>query len=380
MWRNILTGVAAVALCAGVSAQQTAQVHSKDGVNVQYLGTYSFKDHNWSTAGRAGTRVLYNCTTPGNYYSNIGNSWSTGADHLWIDEGKVGDTNTGRIDQVNGFDFAYCSTDPDPTGNSGSIGITYYDDYVPCTAPPAATCAYILTGLPLGGAAGNLQCWGVGVDLEGGFECTTDPASMFSTTDAGVSDRYFGWAFGSNPGMTGMNNTGPILDLPCATPIASNGCGSGNENFFYWYDPAGVWSGCYWFGGIPWASFSMKMYGPSTNAFRYGYANNTMGLSASNYAPGTVCTFTVTGNTSPALYLLAAPATGSIFLGGKGTLVISTSFLPPTPVAMNAGTGILSTTIPAGVPANVYVQCAGTSGPATPGALVALTNGLFLKK
>ncbi|MBC8327874.1 MAG: hypothetical protein ISR76_02245 [Planctomycetes bacterium] len=375
MWRNILTGVAAVAICAGATAQQTHKVQSKEGVNVQYLGTYSFKDNAWSGSSRAGTRVLYNCTTPGNYYSNVGNGSATNADHLWIDEGKVADSNSAAIDQVNGFDFAYCSTDLDPSGNSSAIRIVFYDDYVPCTAPPAATCDYILTGLPLS-STGNTQCWGVGVDLEGGFECSTDLADMFDTTEAGVADRYFGWAFGANPGLTGMNNTGPILDLPCATPVVLNGCGSGNENFFYWEDPAAAWTGCYWFGGVPWASFSMKMVGGAMNSFAYGHANTTLGLSSTDFAAGTSVTFTVTGHgAGSALYLLAAPASGSTTLPA-GELVISRTFYPGVPFAMNFATGSLAAGVPGAI-SIAYVQAAETTGPATPGALVAFSNGLY---
>jgi hypothetical protein len=375
MWRNILTGVAAVAICAGVSAQQTHKVESKAGVNVQYLGTYSFKDSAWSGSARAGARTLYNCTTPGNYYSTVGNGSATNADHLWIDEGKIADSNANAIDQVNGFDFAYCSSDLDPTGNSSAIRIVFYDDYVPCTAPPAATCDYVISGLPLS-STGNTQCWGVGIDLEGGFECSTDLAAMFRTTEAGVADRYFGWAFGANPGMVAMNNTGPILDLPCAAPVQGAGCGTGNENFFYWEDPAAVWSGCYWFGGVPWASFSMKMVGGSTNSFAYGHANNSLALSSSDFASGSNVTFTASGHSAAnALYLLAAPASGSITLPA-GELVISTSFYPGVPFAMNAATGSLTASVPAPV-AVAYVQAAETTGPASASALVALSNGLY---
>jgi len=358
-----------------VSAQQTHKVQSKEGVNVQYLGTYSFADNAWSGSARAGSRTLYNCTTPGNYYSTVGNSSATNADHLWIDEGKIADSNASAIDQVNGFDFAYCSRDLDLSGNSSSIRIVFYDDYVPRTAPPAATCDYIISGLPLS-STGNTQCWGVGIDLEGGFECSTDLADMFNTTEAGVADRYFGWAFGANPGLTNMNNTGPILDLPCATPVVLNGCGSGNENFFYWEDPAAAWSGCYWFGGVPWGSFSMKMVGGATNAFAYGHANNTLGLASTDFAGGSNVTFTATGQgAGSALYLLAAPASGSVILPA-GELVISTSFYPGIPFAMDFATGALTASVPAAV-AVAYVQAAETTGPATPGALVALSNGLY---
>ena len=382
--RAYLASAAAVLLTAGLAAQNTAQVHSKEGVPVKYFGTFSFAEGVWhSGASRAGSRVLYNCTTPGNYYSTVGNSSTSAADQLWIDEGKLPDGNSLSIDQVNGFDFAYCSTNLSPTLNSESVRITFYDDYVPCTAPPAATCDYIISGLPLS-STGNLTCWGVGIDLEGGFECSTDLASQFRTNEGAVADRSFGWAFGSNPGLAGMNNMGPILDLPCATPVAGcTGSGgflnSGNENMFYWEDPTAAWTGCYWFGGVPWASFSMKMLAGPVNAFAYGHANNSLGLSCSDFLPGTNVTFTATGHGGigggSALYLVASPASGNILLPA-GELVVSTSFYPGMPFAMNFASGCVTASV-RGAVAVAYVQAAETTGPATPAALVALSNGLY---
>ena len=372
--RVFLAGAAALAVTASLAAQHTAPIQSKKDVPVRFAGTYRFADGIWvSGAARAGSRVLYNCTTPGNYYSSVGNSFLS--DHLWIDEGKVQDSNSLAIDQVNGFDFAYCTANLNPIGNSESVRIIFYDDYVPCTSPPAATCDYIITGLPLS-TTGNTQCWGVGVDLEGGFECSTDLADMFDTTDAGAADRFFGWAFGANPGMAGMNNMGPILDLPCSTPLASNGCGTGNQNSFYWDDPSGAWTGCYWFGGVPWASFSMKMYAGAKNAFAYGHANNRLGLTSSDFAAGGSVTFTVSRKgAGSALYLVASPAPGSI-VRPVGELVVGTNFYPGVPFAMNFATGSLTAPVPAALTV-AYVQAVETTGPANPASVVALSNGLY---
>ncbi|PCH76484.1 MAG: hypothetical protein COB96_06900 [Planctomycetota bacterium] len=374
MLRNILTGVAVIALCAGAAAQNTANFHSKANTPVKYLGEYEMASGEWSLSSRAGTRVLYNCTTWGNYFSTVGNSWATNADHLWIDEGYVQDSNSQNLDQVNGFDFAYCSSDFDPTGNSGAILIAFYDDYVPCTSPPAATCAYIIGGLPLS-TTGNTACWGVGIDLAGGFECSTDVAAMFRSHDAAGAMRYFGWAFGANPGMSLMNDTGPILDLPCAAPLA--GCGNGNENFFWWEDPTAYWSGCYWFGGIPYGSFSMKMYGGGSSSLAYGHTNNTLVAGSSDYAPGTNVTWSVSGHsTANTLGFAVGLNSGSMNLGAA-ELVISYPFLAG-PFTMDSATGTLTLTVPAVAPPTVYgqvIECAGTLKPAN---LVAMSNGMMM--
>jgi len=374
MLRNILTGMAVVALCAGATAQNTASYHSKANTPVKYLGEYQMASGEWSLASRAGSRVLYNCTTWGNYYSTVGNSGTTVADQLWIDEGVIADSNGSNVDQVNGFDFAYCSSDLDPTGNSGSIGIYFYDDYTPCTTPPAATCAYVITGLPLG-SNGNTACWGVGIDLEGGSECTTDAAALFQTTDAGVSDRSFGWAFGSNPGMSGMNDTGSIMDLPCATPVQSAGCGSGNQNFFWWEDPAGAWNGCYWFGGIPYASFSMKMYAPGSGTANYGYGNGIT-LSCDTYAQGGNSTFSSVGHSpSNTITLAVSQSTWDLSFAGQ-TILVQYPFMATLP--MDAATGTVSVTIPTGVPDPVYCMVIECAGAFNPGNFANASNGVAL--
>lgn len=375
MLRNILTGVAVVALCAGAAAQNQANFHSKANTPVKYLGEYKMATGEWSLSSRAGTRVLYNCTTWGNYFSTVGNSLTTAADQLWIDEGHVQDSNASGVDQVNGFDFAYCSYDLDPTGNSGAILINFYDDYVPCTSPAAATCAYTITGLPLG-SNGNLACWGVGMDLEGGAECSTDTSAMFRTHDAAGAARYFGWAFGSNPGMSGMNDTGSILDLPCANPVSGAGCGSGNENFFWWEDPTAAWSGCYWFGGVPYGSLSMKMYGPSAGTAAYGHANNTLAFSTSDYAPGSNVTFNVSGHsTSNTVSMVVSAGTWSYTLPAA-ELVVSYPWL--VDFAMDAATGSLTLTVPGSAPPAVYAQVIETAGILKPANLVAMSNGVML--
>ena len=67
---------------------------------------------------------------------------------------------------MNSFDFTYCSATPDATGNSISIGITFYDENVFCAGPTftGASCLYDILGLPGGDANGALQCWIVTID------------------------------------------------------------------------------------------------------------------------------------------------------------------------------------------------------------------------
>lgn len=224
------------------------------------------------------------------------------------------------------------------------------------------------------GQPSGLGCWGVGIDLEGGFECTTDPARMFRTHDASGAARHFGWSFGSNPGYNSRNDCGPILALPCPQPVANNGCGSGNQNLFFWHDPAGIWTGCSWFGGVPWAGFEMTIYGSSRNAFRFGYGRNTMGLRCSDFAPGFPVTFEVIGLYTAACYLVASP-TMRVTSTTAGEALLGWPLYPGMPLAVPP-TGTLTVIIPPALP-GAYVQAVGTWGPATPPAVQAFTNGLY---
>ncbi len=369
--------VLSFSLASGLTAQQAVTPTPIGDTPIEYFGEYHFASGTWSHGGaRAGSRVIYNCSFAGGYFNTVGNSWATNADHLWIDEGKLADFNHLSVEQIDGFDFSYCSSDLDPM-NNGSIRIAFYDDYVPCTSPPAALCDYVLTGLPLS-TSGNPECHAISIDLSGGFECSTDLANPLHTTEVGGADRSFGWAFGANPGQTGMNDTGPVLAKPCPTPLSNcvggNGfVNAGNENYFYWEDPAHAWTGCYWFGGVPWAGFSMKLFAPPAGAFPYGHANNSLDLSSTEWAPGGAMTWSVSGHSpSNQLFLIASrfrnprPHPGGEFLLAKPYMVI---------VPMNAAAGTIVRSVPATMVGPVYAQ-AMEATMYSGGSAVALSNGL----
>ena len=390
MFRNILAGMAVLALTAGAAAQTQVTVQSKINVPVKYFGTYQMATGEWSHGGaRVGTRVLYNSQSPGNYYSNVGNTSQTAADQEWIDEGILADENGALVTQMDGFDFGYCSTDLEPLGNQCSVGITFYDDYIPCSTPlSAATCAYLISGLPCS-ISGNIECWAVSIDLAGGAECTADPTSMFRTVSAvadplGNVNGNFGWGFTPNPGAAGMNDTGPILSFPCPNPVSGCSSGSlqGNQNFFWWEDPTAVWTGCYWFGGVPWASFDMKMFGPEVNSYAYYSATcaNIMGLTSTAAAAGSTVTWTASGipGTSTGVFLLTGLSSADLAVGGGQCVLVggAPSFPPLGPIPMAGGS--VSVTIPAAAAgAAGYSQAVSVSGAPTAANVDGASNGLF---
>jgi hypothetical protein len=251
MFRNILTGAAALALITGATAQQKQTMTvNKATTNAQFAGQYhpstGLVQPNGGQA-KLGPDSIYNNNVLTGYYS------VPGADQEWIDEGVLVDRNSTSTDQVNGMDFTYCSADSNPNGIATVV--TMYDETVRCAGPaswPTADCAYGVAGLP-GGNNGNLACWIVTLDLTG-FECNL-------TTDAS-GNQLFGYA------MTWDNSsTGPWL---------SNG-GLGNDNSFVWFDTLApnanaAFLGCYWFGGTPHAGFAAQMFGNPVETTSYSSA------------------------------------------------------------------------------------------------------------
>ena len=183
MFRNILTGAAALALITGATAQQKQQMTvNKVTATPQFAGQYhpstGLVQSNGSTA-KFGPESIYNNNVLTGYYS------IPGADQEWIDEGVLVDRNSTSTDQINGMNFTYCSADSNPNGIATIV--TIYDETVRCAGPavwPAADCAYGVAGLP-GGNNGNLACWIVTLELTG-FECNL-------ATDAS-GNKLFGFA------------------------------------------------------------------------------------------------------------------------------------------------------------------------------------------
>lgn len=241
--RLVLTPFAIGFLVVSASAQQIQPRQSlQRAVGApQFAGSYHPAvgfESSGSRVPRLGPATTYNNTTLTNYYA------IPATREEWIDEGQLLSRNTGDWEQVNGFEFAYCSTDSNPNGVP--LVVTFYDEVTVCGGPqstvwPAADCSYHIFGLP-GGSNGNLGCWSVSVSLSG-FECEL-------TTDAGGGQLFGFGQMWPNP------NTGPW--------VASGGLG--NDNSFVSYDTQvpnanAAFVGCFFFGGTPHAGFAFATYG-----------------------------------------------------------------------------------------------------------------------
>ena len=374
MNRSLLPWLILGLASAPLAAQRTAT--AAKAAPPQYLGTYRMASGELLPAAagtRRGPEVLFNNTTPTNYYS------VPGALQEWIDEGGLRDRNACRTDQINGFQIGYCSTEPDPTQRSGTIAITFYDETTVCSGParwPNPTCAYVIPNLPLGTAVGTIQCWVLDIDLEGGFECPATLAGNFRTEDAAGANRLFGWGF-----VPVQANTGPFL--------AKGGYRASND--FVWFDrsPAGGGLiGCFWFGGSPFAGFHLRAFGPRANSRVYGSEaaayprsldtlelRNTTAVSKTDPGPETWSVMNTTAGRSYAL-AISMQAQDRAVLGGRATLLVElSSQIGPSPIPMPGGT--LTAAIPSSLAARaLFVQAVESNGPLSPSNVTALSNGL----
>ncbi len=356
MFRNILTGIAVLALVANASAQ-TQTANFKKAATPEFAGVYRVDTGFVSSSPemRMGPDVVYNNSIIGNYYT------TPGAFQSYLDEGAFPDRGISGTEQVNGFEWLYCSGTPDAAGNSLNVTIVMYNEGVACDAPinwPNPDCGYMVSGLPGDIGANGLSCWQVWLDFSGGYECT------LQTEDAGVTDRQFNWSVVYEDDATG--------------PFLTRG-GYRTEDFFVWDDTlAGAIVGCYWFGGVPFASFGVKLYGMSndTNAYYSSApgAADTVDFTSTEIKAGSQGTWAVTNPTGNNYSLVATMAAGEISVLGGTLLIDYPNFLPPTPLAMGSA-GSLTTNLPA-LPPHLYTQAIEHTGNLSAATVAGFSNGL----
>ncbi|KAA3611435.1 MAG: hypothetical protein DWQ01_04915 [Planctomycetota bacterium] len=365
MSRSLLAAAAVLTLSASLTAQ--SQMPVSKAVTPKHAGVFSMATGELEPASaseRAGLAVIFNASELTNYYS------VPGLDQEWLDEGTLLDRNTGNVEQMNCFEFVYCSSEADATQNSGTVTFAYYDETVVCSGPTNGgnfalggyLCAYDIVGLPLGAANGAIQCWIVTVDLQGGFECP--PNLTFDwTTDAGNS-KLFGWSF-----IPRNDNTGPWLSKG-GTQAA------GIDNSFVWFDQFGALVGCFWFGGTPFASFAMKMWGNVADVRAYYTVANSPADFLVTISANAGGSLTIDGTGMSDVYAVVSLAAADLpAIPGAGALLIDINALATTPIPVPS-TGItLNTSV--GTGATTYWQCMQTNGgaPSAGNLPIAMSQG-----
>ncbi len=255
--------LASAAFPVAVQAQSLANQHLRSiPAPVRDGGTLHLADGSWtrkSSAASLGADILYNNTCNSGYFSSLSGD-------TYIDEGRVPGTSSpdSAISKpgcatsyaIDGFQVAYCTDRP-----TASFTYAFFDNYIACSTGVGVTPAgsFALTGLP--GAAGSaLFCWTVNVDTS---------ATPF-TLSAGASNPLFGFSMSSSqssqthgPIIAGDPNACSNFDGTSWDPVlnlAEDGTGMGTLN--QWRIEGGATAaGCYWFGGVPFASFWLELYG-----------------------------------------------------------------------------------------------------------------------
>lgn len=280
MLRSSLITASALLLCATASAQTNAsQRLARVTAPVKDAGVYSLSTGTWTRNNSAtqnfGDTIFLNDSQSG-FFGIMYTS------EEWMDEGRIPSTassvqtTVGSHDgyTVDGWQFAYCTTQG-PVGSANPDIINFfYEDYIPCTDPQAggvtAVAGFLVPGVPASTACGTQTCWALTLDVENttlefclGADGTD--GSYDGTTGLGViPNDAFAWSMAMTNNSCGF--MGPIL---CGDPNLGNvgdgtiwsansgpGTGVGIQDAFWIQttDNAGTQVGpfgCFFFGGYP---------------------------------------------------------------------------------------------------------------------------------
>jgi len=320
----------------------------------------------------------------------------------FVDSGALAPT-LGGVEQINGFDFNYCSLLADPVGDAITVEVRFYDDN-PGGAEPTgwtdlvantvqnATCAFQLAGLPGDTSLTGISCWAIAVDLMCGFECTLPQEHVdLAAGEIPGATRWNGIGWMYMDGLGG-GNTGPTLGSTVTTAGPGTATpGYGSQDLFELMDlsfPGAEHQGTFWFGGAPkvQATFDVVLFGDGIEDTRV--INADAPLAGDNlclgsdvpFKSGNSVTFNMTGGLIGGdYYLLFSGSLGTqVGIGvTPSTLIISSSLLLP-PVLMDPGVTWSTGSLPVGLPSPVYVQgiCLPLGAPLRPGNVVGASNAL----
>jgi len=200
--------------------------------------------------------------------------WSIGHDHLGyilLDWGKLYNPMTTGLsgELIDGFDFRYSANDETSTGLT--MEMHFYDSCTGVGNIGILEAAFVFTGMPNSYGNPGQRQHVINVDLDG-------------TGQQFLLGPEIGWAhvFHNGADPTGQWAIGPVIGRP---PNKGLNGPTGTENLFDIYYPNGNPGGTWWFGGDPWATWPIKLYGgAAASATYYGVGQN--GNDAELYADG----------------------------------------------------------------------------------------------
>ncbi|PCJ52694.1 MAG: hypothetical protein COA70_11925 [Planctomycetota bacterium] len=344
---------------------------------------------------RSGPETIFDNTLAVNYYFSV-----LGNTEEWIDNCAFVADEISGMEQINGFDFYYCSTLPDSTGNAITTEIRFYADNNGFMEPLGWTdpingtvqnsaCTYLLSGLPGDTTSiGGGPCWAIAVDLMHGFECSLPQESI----PDGFSDlNGIGWMY--KDGFIGLT-TGPFL----GSNIHSAGTGYGAQDWLGLMDLADIgneYQGSF-FGQQPkvQATFDLILYGdgiPDTDVVNADApdVNDVLCLGSDmEFRSGNAVTWALDdlGGTAvfpSSAYAMLVGTNGSSAgfgsLAGPGTTLLvdpGSLLFPPTPLVMSGAIPAVTTPSLPGLPPTIWAQAMGFNGGVGPGNAAEASNAL----
>jgi hypothetical protein len=359
MLRSSLTLAGLVALCATSEAYATQSATSKvRPINgpVRDAGIYHAATNTWTrkaSTANIGADIIYNNTFTSGYFSPM-----TG--DRFSDEGRIPSTSSpttlssrpgcANSYTVDGVQYAYCTDQP----GGGAWTLNFYQTYTACTSTlsltPTGTVTFTGPSTPTLSVA---FCWIVTVDLDAAPPTITMLADGDGTYSGSPNANLFGWAMTSNIAPASQAGTGPVIagdpnvsqqfdGTAWDSPVNYNEPGTGMSTLDLFYVENGPTTpGCYFFGGVPFASFHLELYadacGPTAPGVGFCFGDGTGLLCpcspspVPNGAPGNGCPNSV----NAAGANLAATGTASI---SADTVVLNATGTPNSSVLFFQGT------------------------------------------
>ena len=399
MKRTLTALSASLVLMTGLSAAQAVSLQGRlhrtvSPTNGTYDLTTGFKLG--APSYRSGPATIFDNTDGVNYYFS-----TLGPTEEWIDSFAFVADEISGYEQINGFEFHYCSLFQDASGDSVNGEFRFYEDNPGFVEPTGWTdpifgtvqnsaCTYLLPGLPGDTSGTGISCWFVNVDLSCGFECTLPQ----ETAPGGGNTSYngFGWMM-KDP--TGVTNTGPYL----GSKYLQTTPGYGTRDLWEFMDLAVVGSefqGTFFFGSPPKveAVFDLILYGdgiPDTDVINPDVPNTGDVLclgSDIEFRNGNTVTWALDDLGGTAIFPSSAYAmligkngssAGYGSTAGPGTtlLVDPGSFVtPPTPLVMGGIVPSVTTPSLPGLPLTIWAQAMGFNGGIGAGNAAEASNAL----
>jgi len=398
MIRSLFASAAVMTLAVGASAQ-TQQISAGNlhrtvaPTHGVYNMTTGFEVN--AQSYRSGPATIFDNTDGVGYY------FSTLSDtEEWIDSCAFVADEISGMEQINGFDFNYCSLLPDAAGTAITTEVRFYDDNPGFMEPTGwtdlgagtiqnAACAYGIAGLPGDTSLGGISCWAVSIDLMCGFECSVPQ----EVTPGGITEfNGIGWMYMDG---FGGGNTGPNI----GSTILQTAPGYGINDYFELMDLAVVgaeFQGTFFFGGVPklYSTFDCVLYGNGiantdvVNADAPDTGDVLCLGSDVELIAGNAVTWALDDAGGTAVFPSAAYAMlvgtagssagfGSIAGAGTTLLVDPGSLLfPPTPFIMTGAVPSVTTPTLPGLPPTIWAQSLGFNGGVGPGNAAEASNAL----